>query len=190
MVAFACARDHSARIDGAVVMNTVIPGLDPWAKVLSDPRIFHFALHNIPGLPELLVTGHERRYFDLFYDMLAANPEHLSDEARDAYVRGYSRPEALKAGFDWYRAMAKDAEHNARRTRIETPMLYLRGDADGGNPEDYVKGLLQAGVEQLETGVLPASGEYAPEEAPAELVIALRRFRQACDTRRRERSNN
>jgi AraC-like DNA-binding protein len=23
-------------------MNTVIPGLDPWAKVLADPRIFRF----------------------------------------------------------------------------------------------------------------------------------------------------
>jgi hypothetical protein len=60
-------------------------------------------------------------------------------------------------------------------------MLYLRGDADGGRPEDYINGLRQAGVERLETGVLPNSGEYAPEEAPAELVTALRRFRQACD---------
>jgi hypothetical protein len=90
MIAFACARDHGARIDGAVVMNTVIPGLDPWAKVLADPHIFHFALHNIPDLPELLVTGHERRYFDLFYDMMAANPQHLSDAARFVCARVFT----------------------------------------------------------------------------------------------------
>src|ERR1044071_904918 len=43
MVAFACARDHGERIAGAVVMNTVIPGLDPWQQILADPRIWHFA---------------------------------------------------------------------------------------------------------------------------------------------------
>src|SRR5262249_13768140 len=43
MVAFAAARDHGDRISGAVVMNTVIPGIGPWEKILSDPRIFHFA---------------------------------------------------------------------------------------------------------------------------------------------------
>ena len=48
MIAFACARDHAKRIAGAVVMNTVIPRLDPWAKILTDPRIWHFAFHLIP----------------------------------------------------------------------------------------------------------------------------------------------
>jgi pimeloyl-ACP methyl ester carboxylesterase len=181
MIAFACARDHGARVDGAVVMNTVIPGLDPWAKILADPRIFHFALHNIPNLPEVLVTGRERPYFDLFYDMMAADPAHIIDEARAAYVRGYSQPQALKAGFDWYRAMAQDAEHNAQPKRIDIPLLYLRGDADGRTPAEYANGLINAGVHHLETGVLPHSGEYAPEEAPQALIAALRRFRRICD---------
>ena len=180
MVAFASARDHAARIKGAVVMNTVIPGLPPWDRILSDPRIFHFALHDIPDLPETLVQGRERKYFDFFYDVMAADPGKLSGETRAAYARGYSRSEALKAGFDWYRAMKKDAEHNSRRTVIAAPILYLRGDGGAGffGIEDYVQGLRQAGVEQLETAVLPHCGEYAPEEAPGELIAALRSFRQ------------
>jgi pimeloyl-ACP methyl ester carboxylesterase len=179
MIAFSCARDHGARIRGAVVMNTVIPGLDPWSKVLSDPRIFHFALHNVPHLPVQLVGGRERAYFDFFYDIMAADPKNLSDGARAAYVAGYKGPEALKAGFDWYRAMAKDAEHNARRTDIRTPILYLRGDAGPASTtlEDYAEGLRQAGVRHLEMGTLHACGEYAPEEAPKELIAHLRRFR-------------
>jgi pimeloyl-ACP methyl ester carboxylesterase len=181
MIAFSAARDHGARIRGAVVMNTVIPGLDPWTKVIADPRIFHFALHNVPRLPEQLVAGRERTYFDFFYDIMAADPKHLSEAARAAYAAGYQRPEALKAGFDWYRAMAKDAERNARPTSIETPILYLRGDAGPASTtlDDYAAGLRQAGVRHLETGVLPASGEYAPEEAPDELVARLRRFRRS-----------
>jgi len=180
MIAFAGARDHASRIKGAVVMNTVIPGLDPWARILSDPRIFHFALHNIRDLPETLVQGRERKYFDFFYDAMAANPKKLSSETRSAYARGYSRSEALKAGFDWYRAMAKDAEHNSRPASFGVPMLYLRGDggAAASSMEDYVRGLRQAGVTDLETGILPQCGEYAPEEAPQALIAALRDFRR------------
>jgi pimeloyl-ACP methyl ester carboxylesterase len=181
MIAFACARDHGARVAGAVVMNTVIPGLDPWTKILSDPRIWHFAFHQIPELPETVVAGHERAYFDFFYNVMASDPKRLPDARRDAYAKGYARREALKAGFDWYRAMPKDAEHNAKRANIPTPMLYLRGDAGaaGKGVDEYAAGLKNAGVANLETGVLPDSGEYAPEEAPAALIAALRRFRRS-----------
>jgi len=180
MVAFAGARDHAARIKGAAVMNTVIPGLHPWTRILSDPRIFHFALHNIPALPETLVQGRERKYFDFFYDAMAADPKKLGSETRSAYARGYARSEALKAGFDWYRAMVKDAEHNSQPTSFTVPILYLRGDggAAASDIEDYVQGLRQAGVSDLETGILPHCGEYAPEEAPQELIAALRAFRR------------
>jgi pimeloyl-ACP methyl ester carboxylesterase len=181
MIAFACARDHGARIAGAVVMNTVIPGVDPWAKILSDPRIWHFAFHQIPELPETVVAGHERAYFDFFYNVMAGDPKQLPDARRDAYAKGYARREALKAGFDWYRAMPKDAEHNAQHAEIKTPMLYLRGDAGaaGKGVDEYVAGLKKAGVTHLEAGILPNSGEYAPEEAPGALVEALRRFRRS-----------
>ncbi len=177
MVAFAAARDHADRIVGAVVMNTVIPGIDPWSKVLADPRIWHFAFHSIAELPELLVQGHQRAYFDYFYDFMAKDPASLPDATRDAYAEGYRRPEALKAGFDWYRALSKDAEHNARQVPIRVPMLYLRGDADGRDPADYVGPLSAAGASDIQSGVLADSGEYAPEEAPDQLIAALTRFR-------------
>jgi hypothetical protein len=74
--------------------------------------------------------------------------------------------------------MAKVAEHKARRTDIRTPVLYLRGDAGPASTvlEDYAEGLRHAGVRRLETATLHACGEYAPEEAPKELIAHLRRF--------------
>jgi pimeloyl-ACP methyl ester carboxylesterase len=75
MIAFAAARDHSTRISGAIVMNTVIPGIEPWSEILADPRIWHFAFHAIPDLPEILVRGHERVYFDFFTDFLSGDPK-------------------------------------------------------------------------------------------------------------------
>jgi pimeloyl-ACP methyl ester carboxylesterase len=176
MIAYAAARDHAQRISGAMVMNTVIPGISPWEEILANPRIFHFALHALPELPELLVTGRQRRYFDFFYDIMAGDKKALTEQARSEYARAYERPEALTAGFDWYRAMAKDAEHNARHRRIDLPMLYVRGDADGRGPDDYVPALRKKGATHIEGKVIPG-GEYVAEEAPGQLIATIRAFR-------------
>ena len=180
MIAYAAARDHGERIAGAVVMNTVIPGIDPWDKILADPRIWHFAFHALPELPELLVTGHQRAYFDFFTDFLAGKKEVVTEAHRAAFAQAYERPEALKAGFDWYRALQADAKHNSRHKAIETPMLYLRGDADGRSPEDYLPALKAAGAKRLKGEVLEGSGEFAPLEVPKAFTRALAAFAKEC----------
>ena len=178
MIAYAAARDHAHRISGAMVMNTVIPGISPWTETLADPRIFHFALHALPELPELLVAGHQRQYFNFFYDIMAGDKTALTEEARNEYAQAYERPEALTAGFDWYRAMAKDATHNAQHKRIDLPILYMRGDADGRKPDDYVPGVREKGATHVEGKVIPG-GEYVAEEAPEQLIATVREFRKA-----------
>jgi pimeloyl-ACP methyl ester carboxylesterase len=183
MISYAAARDHGERIAGAVVMNTVIPGLDPWEKVLADPRIWHFAFHNIPDLPETLVTGRERPYFDFFFNVMASNPAALTDGQRDEYTRAYSRPEALKAGFEWYRTLQADAKHNSRHKHITTPIRYLRGDGGAGAKviDEYVAGLKKAGGTRVTSAVIPRSGEYTPVEAPEAFVGELKDFRASLD---------
>jgi pimeloyl-ACP methyl ester carboxylesterase len=176
MIAFAAARDHAARVRAAAVINTVLPGIEPWDRLLADPRVWHFAFHAIPDLPELLVAGHQRAYFDYFVDVLVGNKCAVPDALRDELARAYARPQALKAGFDWYRAMARDAEHNRSRKEMRTPLLYLRGDADGRSPDDYVAGLRKAGALEVTGGVLRHSGELAPLEAPEAFVNAMRAF--------------
>jgi pimeloyl-ACP methyl ester carboxylesterase len=176
MIAFAAARDHGARISGAIVMNTVIPGVEPWSKVIADPRIWHFAFHAIPNLPETLVRGHERTYFDFFTDFLSGDPKRTSEALREQFVRAYSRPKALKAGFDWYRAMPKDAERNATAGSISTPLLYVRGDADKRPIKPYVEGLEAAGAENLQSLVVEDSGELLPIEAPQAFINLVREF--------------
>jgi len=180
MIAYAAARDHEHRIAGAIVMNTVIPGIDPWSKILSDPRIWHFAFHAIPELPELLVTRHQRAYFDFFTDFLAGDKGAISERHRATFAQAYARAEALKAGFDWYRAMQADADRNGQRKEIHTPMLYLRGDADGRSPDDYLPGLKQAGAKRVSGAVLHGSGEFAPLEVPQAFMQVVGSFARAC----------
>ena len=176
MIAYAAARDHGRRIAGAIVMNTVIPGLDPWAQLLADPRIWHFAFHAIPALPETLVQGHQRPYFDFFVNALAGRREAVCDEYREAFARAYERDESLKAGFDWYRSMAADARHNHERRDFDTPILYLRGDADRRTPDAYVEGMKAMGAKRVASGVLQGSGEFSPLEVPDAFVGSVREF--------------
>lgn len=183
MIAYAAARDQGHRIAGAAVMNTVLPGLDPWAKLLADPRIWHFAFHSLPELPELLVAGHQRAYFDYFINALAGRKEALSDHYRERFARAYQPREALKAGFDWYRAMPADAAHNAAHQDVLTPILYLRGDADGRSPDEYVDGIEAAGAKDVSSVVLRGSGEFAPLEVPQQFNRALLSFARTCHAR-------
>ena len=180
MIAYSAARDFGERIHGVAIGNTVIPGLDPWQKVISDPRIFHFALHAVPDLPELLVTGRERPYFDFFFDFLGSKQRPLPNTMRDAFTRAYLRPEALSAGFDWYRAFAADARANEQPKRLTTPILYFRGDADGRTPEDYVAGLRRAGAEQVTSQVLAGGAEFTPIEMPDEFASMIEDFAINC----------
>lgn len=180
MIAFAAARDHSERIAGAAVINTVIPGVAPWEEIIATPNIWHFAFHALPELPEVLVQGNEKAYFDYFIDALSGDSNKVGSDLRRAFVEAYARPEALRAGFDWYRAMEKDAERNAIAKRIDVPMLYLRGAGGGTDGSEYVAGLRAAGATQVQGEVIPG-GEYSPLEAPTEFVSALLRFCRRCE---------
>ncbi|MEV8637641.1 alpha/beta hydrolase [Streptosporangium sp. NPDC051023] len=171
MVAYAYLRRYP-QIARVVIMNTVIPGVEPWSDVLRNPYIWHFGLHNVPGLPETLVRGRQAEYFDYFYDILSVDPSKIVPEARTAHAAAYRSDASLTAGFDLYRAFAQDARDNAASAAagpVRTPLLYLRGQGEGGDIAAYAAGFREAGVENLTSAVIPGAGHFAPEEAPAEV---------------------
>ena len=170
MIAYSYLRQY---VDAAqvVIMDTVIPGVDPWQEVLRNPYIWHFALHAIPALPETLVQGRQAEYFDFFYDVLSADPSRITPQARAEYVSAYRSDAALTAGFDLYRAFAQDARDNAESSKaaVDTPLLYLRGEREGGNIATYAAGFRDAGVKHVTTALVPNAGHFTQEEAPADI---------------------
>lgn len=172
MVAYAYLREYDDA-KRAVVVDTVVPGVDPWDQVLANPYLWHFAFHTVPALPEKLVQGHQTEYFAYFFDVLAASPASISAQFREEYAAAYRSDAALKAGFDFYRALSQDARDNralASRGTPRTPMLYVRGGGRRGiDPQAYVAGFRAAGVEKLHLAVIPEVGHFIPEEAPQAL---------------------
>lgn len=177
MVAYACLRRFPERLASVAIISTVIPGLPPWEDVIRNPHMFHFALHSVPELPELLVLGKQREYFDFFFRAIAAHPDAITLAARQRYVKAYSSPTALKTGFDWYRAFPQDAEENRATTGpVNVPLLYVRGAKETGEPERYLRGFREQGLTRLSSAVVADSGHFIPEEQPRALWECLRTF--------------
>jgi pimeloyl-ACP methyl ester carboxylesterase len=153
----------------AVIMDVVIPGVDPWDQVLRNPYLWHFAFHSIPKLPERLVQGRQGEYFDYFYGAISADPTQITGEARAAYAQAYATDSALTAGFNWYRMFPQDAEANqgaSSQAQVTTPLLYLRGEREGGEISDYLDGFRSVGLAHVDHALVPNAGHFTQEEAP------------------------
>ena len=158
----------------AIIMDTVIPGGAPWDEVVRNPYIWHFAFHSIPDLPEMLVHGKEEAYFDFFYDVITANRNSITEAQRKRYVEAYRTLLALHTGFEWYRAFAQDARDNeaVKGETVTTPVLYVRGDHEGGKMEEYLEGFRGNGLINVSGHLIEASGHFTIDEQP-EAVIKL-----------------
>jgi pimeloyl-ACP methyl ester carboxylesterase len=174
MAAYAYLRRYD--IARVVIMNTVIPGVAPWDDVLRNPHIWHFGLHAVPSLPETLVRGREREYVDYFYDVLSVDPSRITPDSRAAHASAYTGA-ALTAGFDLYRAFGQDTKDNAAcADPTSTPLLYIRGDGEGGDIAAYAAGFRDAGVRDLTTAIIEDAGHFAQEEQPARVWSRIESF--------------
>lgn len=141
---------------------------------------WHFAFNAIPELPERLVSPHIRSCFDYSYDVLAATRQGVPASSREAYVRAYSRPEALRTGFNWYRAFEQDERDNANMRTVQTPVLYLRGQEEQGALARYVRGLRSVGLGNVSGKLIAKSGHFTPDERSGDVAEAVAEFMGIC----------
>jgi pimeloyl-ACP methyl ester carboxylesterase len=177
-IVFAYLKAYPDQLSSAVILNVAVPGVDPWLEVAGNPQVWHFGFHAAPELPERVVSGREAEYFAFFYDAIAAQPGAVPEAARRRYVEAYRRPEALHAGFEWYRAFARDQRDNAaaREQLVRTPVLYLRGAAERGELDRYLEGLRDHGLCQLSGASIAGSGHFLPDEQPEALARCIDAF--------------
>ncbi len=170
MTAWAMLRAHPSRIGAVVIADTVVPGVEPWTAVHANPWVWHFRFHAIPNLPETLVAGRERAYFDFFFDVLGGATR-VPDSAREAAVDAYRDPRALAAGFDWYRGLDSAAawEHGCAGDAVDVPLTYIRGEHEGGEMGAYLAGFRAAGVRSVESVLITGCGHFTLDEAPEAL---------------------
>jgi pimeloyl-ACP methyl ester carboxylesterase len=178
--AYSYAAAHPNNVSKLVLMEFPFPGFPP--PELGGNEAWWFAFHQVPDLPEVLVKGNEREYVSWFLKGLAYNPSAITEEDIDVFTNHISAPGAMRAGFEYYRAFAVDAEQNreSAKTKITTPVLVLGGDiypAVGGDlPGNFGLSSTQALAANVTGITVPLSGHWIPEEQPQFVIGQIARF--------------
>jgi pimeloyl-ACP methyl ester carboxylesterase len=134
-----------------------------------------------PELPEALVQGREREYLSWFYREFCWQRGAIANADIDEYVRCYTQPGALRAGFAYYRNIPQDKADNRAILesgfRLPMPVLALGGArAEArGRGEEPLESLREIAA-NVQGGALPECGHFIPEEQPAMLAERLLSF--------------
>jgi pimeloyl-ACP methyl ester carboxylesterase len=175
-VAFALAAAHPEAIRTLAIVDVTIPGIGP--DLSQGGKRWHHAFHMTPDLPEALVQGRERAYLTWFYEAFSWRRDAFAAADIDEYLRTYSQPDALRAGFAFYRNIPNDIADNrallASGLRLEMPVLAVGGGraearGRGGEPEASLREI----ADDVTGAVVDDCGHFVPEERPEALAALL-----------------
>jgi haloacetate dehalogenase len=143
---------------------------------------WHWLFHFQPDLPERLVGGREREYLEFFFERWSWRRSAL-DDAVDAYVRAFSRPGRLRAGFEDYRAtltadLPADEESFTAGCRLQMPVLVLWG-AQGLVSALPVCEVWARYADDVRAEAVPDCGHFLAEEKPEQVGRLLADFLDA-----------
>ncbi|MFC4085340.1 alpha/beta fold hydrolase [Amycolatopsis samaneae] len=180
-VAHRWALDRPGQVDRLAVLD-IIPTREMWRRLDSElgPGYWHWLFHLQPDLPELLAGQNVAAYLGYFFERWTHQRQGLRPEDVDEYVRAFSAPGALRAGFDDYRAsfpadaIDDDADFEAGH-RLGMPLLALWG-ANGLTAKLPVLDIWRAYAPAATGSAIPECGHFLPEERPDEVVKHLHAF--------------
>ncbi|WP_175955229.1 alpha/beta hydrolase [Burkholderia sp. BCC0405] len=178
---WAMAADAPRRITRIALGEALIPGTAPSPPLISDDRrpsdrLWHFNFNRAYEINEALVVGREDIYFGHQFSSKAAHPEAVPRYARDYYVEQLRRvPGALKASFDYYRAIDQSIPQNRRRmtAKLAMPVLAFAGALSIGK---RIEQQLMPLANDVTVLVIDDCGHYPAEEQPDQLLSAFLEF--------------
>jgi pimeloyl-ACP methyl ester carboxylesterase len=175
-IAYPLAAQHGHAIDKLVMTEALIPGITPTPPMLLPPKInaglTQFMFNQLPDLPEFLVAGREEAYIRWVVEHLAYRPDRV---AVDEYVRSYSVPGSMKAGFEYYRAIPLTVLQNQefKKTKLTMPVLAVGGVVGAGETTIETMKLVSDNVKRA---IIEQCGHYIPEECPGAFLKLVKPF--------------
>jgi pimeloyl-ACP methyl ester carboxylesterase len=174
MVAYAYAAQFPSEVEKLVLMDAFLPGVPGWEDVYNNPGIWHFRFNG--PIPEALVRGRERTYFDYFWNDFAADKTHSLPEAdRVAYTAAYARPGRMRAGWAYFVSFQQAARDFAQlsQNKLTFPVLVIGGEKANGDVLGRQAKLVASDATVV---VLKDTGHWVLEERPKETTDALVKF--------------
>ena len=187
VVSYALAADHRDRVERLAFAE--IPGppgvgdlAQPPAPPMFVPEQVNEKLWHIPfnrvddDLILDMVSSNADAYYRYEYSIQGGGAT-LPDSAINYYVDLYTRNrDVLRASFGLYRAWDDTLNQNRavrQATKLTIPVLGIGGENSWG--ESVAHGM-ELTATDVTTAVLPGSGHWVAEQAPAELLDVLTEF--------------
>jgi len=166
-VAYYLAYDHPELVERLLILEST-PGLarDGEQIPLSGiRRLWHVFFHGgNPDFAELLVKDHVELYLDRMCNVACYTPGFFNREELAEYVRTYSQPGALRAGFHYYRAALEEdvANFTGCTKKLPMPVRAWGGERFMGD----IVPLWKRVADNVQGGIVERCGHFVAEERP------------------------
>lgn len=172
-VAFWLAMEHPEAVSHFVFIESGLPGFGlERAMDVTNGGSWHFGFFMAPEFPEMLTAGKEREFLKTFaYRNSAHVQDAISEQDIDEYLRHYTAPGGMSAGFGYYRSLLTDAKENQQwlGRKLKAPVLAVDGQFGfRGDPETMAQV-----ADKVQAVVVPAAGHWVAEEQPGALLDEL-----------------
>lgn len=180
-VATRFAKDHPQTVERlAVVENIPTRVIFETLDAKKAKTLWFFLFNQLPDdLPEALIGGREEIWLRYLFSRWCFDPEALSDEDIEVYVKAYQQAGAVHGACNDYRAGAVDLAQDEAdaSTKIACPTLALWGrDSELVGKMFDVEAVWRTMATDLTTVSIPECGHLPHEERPGAFNQALLRF--------------
>ena len=175
IIAWSFAAAHPGLVDKLVILNA--PHLDIYAeKARRFPqmlRSWYVLFFQIPWLPEKLLAANRYGAIRRMFRREPARPNAFSREDIAHFVAAISKPGALTAGLDYYRAnIGLGKLRRAPVKPIEAPTLVIWGERDPALGVELLEGLERV-APRVRVHRIPDASHWVQNEAPGEVNRVL-----------------
>jgi pimeloyl-ACP methyl ester carboxylesterase len=172
MVGYAYARDFPDEVTRLAVLEAPLPGfgLEGFYGIS-----WHFLFNaSASPIPETILDDDDvEAYLGHLYDLGSRHPEAVD---REVFFRAYADRADRTAGYEYYRALAADAEDfraKAESRRLSVPVLAVGAQsAFGSGVAESFRGV----ADDVREVVVTDSGHWIPEENPRFVIDCARLF--------------
>jgi epoxide hydrolase 4 len=176
-LAWMLAMEQPRLVQRLVILNLPHPAcfLRELQRPVQFAKSWYMLFFQLPRLPEFLLgRGQGRATTDLIR-RTCRDPARFPADALEVYRQNAARPGGLTAMLNWYRALFRGGEigrlRRARYPKIDTPTLFLWGDADAALSLRTTRGTAEY-VTNLTFRVFPGVSHWIQQEQP-EAVNAM-----------------
>lgn len=188
MVAMSFGFNYPEHTDKLIVLDGSHPSegmmqmpLMPPAGTFGDkmdaqmPYAWWMGFNQVKGLPEQLLAGRFRYLLDYLFPYVMIDDRKMAAFDREVYAAVYNEAESIRAANGWYQSFAQDIADAKTYEPLQMPVLGI------GSYISY--NYMKMGLPYVATDVnvlgIQDSGHYLYEEAPEQVIDAVRNFLSA-----------